>query len=466
MTALEPYSFATVRGDVFGRGLASVTRRPYVPKGSRVHLSVTTATTAGPLGASQQLGVARRVRKGSGNDNEDCEKDGTRADAKAPHNAGPVPVALTGVIATDFLEGTRLIRRAAVEEGDGGGGVLWDSDPVPSGKRIGCIQLASESRLEMLQFSPHPAVFPSPLLYVADTIGNVYAAKLPAASVTAISDEPPKKRPRVHTDVNSSFWRAIAPATASESGVAHGAPGWCGLVPLSSQQLVCCREFFFDLRLMDVQVGAVVRQYGTLHPPTGITACSGIPCGAVVAEGPVATLYDVRCPGAALTLKTDTKREISLVTSRLTSPVSYVADVCHTCNEYEVATAIGRSLCVHDVRKWSRASVSTNVLKYEIGSIAPFASGKAVVVAGIDAEVRIVPLHKSPPAAAAPAKAEGNSHSHGEEASEEESSPMSFRNRLDSAVCCRNTWNGGWVESLDGVSATGVSADHEVFVSF
>ncbi|RNE95252.1 hypothetical protein TraAM80_10321 [Trypanosoma rangeli] len=320
--------------------------------------------------------------------------------------------------------------------------------------------------MEMLQFSPHPAVFPSPLLYVADTIGNVYAAKLPAASVMAISDEPPKKRPRLQTDVNSSFWITIAPATTSESGVTPGAPGWCGLVPLSSRQLVCCREFFFDLRLMDVQVGAVVRQYGTLHPPTGITACSGIPHSAVVAEGPVATLYDVRCPGAALTLKTDTKREISLVTSRLTSPVSYVADVCHTCNEYEVATAIGRSLCVHDVRKWSRVSVSTNVLKYEIGSIATFASGKAVVVAGIDAEVRIVPLHKSPPAAAAPAKAKGNGHPHSEEALEEESSPMSFRNRLDSAVCCRNTWNGGWVESLDGVSATGVSADHEVFVAF
>ncbi|RNE98807.1 uncharacterized protein Tco025E_09163 [Trypanosoma conorhini] len=464
MTAAESYSFAMVRGDVFGRGPANAARRPYVPKGSRVHLSVTAATTSVPLGASQQLGVPRRLRKGRCGDGEGGEDDGARGDTAAPDNEGPVPVALMGLISTDSSAGTRLVRRTAVGGNDGGGS-FWDSDAVPSGQRIGCIQLAPESRAEMLQFSPHAAVFPSPRLYVADTIGNVYYATLPATSLAEISDEPPKKRPRRGTDTDDAFWRTVASATTSEGGVTYGAPGWCGLLPFSSGQLVCCREFFFDLRLVDVPAGTVVRQYGTIHPATGVTACSGVPHGAVVAEGPVATLYDMRCPGAALTLSPDSTREVPLVTSRLTSPASYVADVCATCNDYEVAVAVGRSLCVHDVRKWSRVSVSTNTLKYEIASIAAFASGKAVVVAGIDAEVRIVPLQKTPPAAAAPARAAGNGLPRKEEDAAA-ASPASFRNRLDSAVCCRSTWNGGWVAGLDGVSATGVSADHEVFVAF
>ncbi|EAN83493.1 hypothetical protein C3747_70g147 [Trypanosoma cruzi] len=470
MTAMEPYSFATVLGDVFGRSVMHAEKRPYVPKGSRVHVSFTTATTTTQLQASQQLGIPRRVKKEREDDDKGDKKGETRREAEAVDDNLPVPVALTGLISTDPSDGKCLIRRTATDGDDGG--ALWESKVIPSGKRIGCIQIAPDSRAGMLQFLPHAAAFPSPLLYVADTVGNVYAATLPASSVTAVGVESPAKRPRQEKVNRSSFWGLIVPATTSDSETTHGAWGWCGIVPFFSQQLVCCREFFFDIRLVDVPAGTVVRQYGTIQPATGTTACPGIPHGVVVAEGPVATLYDMRCPGAALTLNTDTKPDISLVTSRLTSPTSYVAGVCSTCNEYEVAAAVGRSLCVYDVRKWSCVSVSTNILKYEIGSIAPFASGKAVVVAGIDAEVRIVPLQKASPvsAASAPTHAGGNGIARNEKVKKEEegesAAPNSFRNRIDSAVCCRSTWNGGWVESLDGSNAIGVSADHEVFLSF
>ncbi|EKF32322.1 hypothetical protein MOQ_003830 [Trypanosoma cruzi marinkellei] len=243
MTAMEPYSFATVRGNVFGRSVMHVEKRPYVPKGSRVHVSFTTATTITPLQAFQQLGLPHRVKKERDDDDKgEKKKELCREETKTVDKNLPVPVALTGLISTDPSDGKCLIRRTATDDDDGG--VLWESKVIPSGKRIGCIQLAPDSRAAMLQFLPHAAAFPSPLLYVADTVGNLYAVTLPASSVKTVGVESPAKRPRQEKDNTSPLWRLIVPATTSDSEITHGACGWCGLVPFFSQQLVCCREFF------------------------------------------------------------------------------------------------------------------------------------------------------------------------------------------------------------------------------
>ncbi|KEG09848.1 hypothetical protein DQ04_04541050 [Trypanosoma grayi] len=77
--------------------------------------------------------------------------------------------------------------------------------------------------------------------------------------------------------------------------------------------------------------------------------------------------------------------------------------------------------------------------------------------------MRVVPLQKSN-AVSANANRNNEQKSGGEKG--EEPAAMSFRNRIDSVVSCRSTWHGGWAESVDGVCATGVSVDHEVFLAY
>ncbi|ORC84694.1 uncharacterized protein TM35_000421520 [Trypanosoma theileri] len=526
---MESYTFATIRGVLMPS--AGNSKRPYVPKGSRTHISVTAATDVKGTPYIQQeekeekeqqqrqLGTLRRLKpRGMGNNNDDDGKDSTEDDNNMKHqnkqnnnnnnnnnnkHDDPLSVMMTGLIATDPREGTRLTRSCALMDGD----VYWESTPLPSQERIGCIQLTPETHTAMLQAGTNAAVFSSPILYVADVVGNVYCTTLPAASAMISTDEAPTKRIRQESNDDNSFWKLIAASassssssssssllssfpSSSSSSLSTGARGWCGLVPLPSNLLACCREFFFDLRLLDASAGTVVQEYSTTHPPTGISACAGVSHSVVIAEGPLASVYDVRCSGAVLQLEKDERKtsHSSPVTGRFTSPTHSVADVCTTSNEYEVAVAVGRSICVHDVRKWNCLSITTNVLKYEIGSIAPLASGKAVVAAGIDSEVRVIPLQKSEPSAQMAeenhnnpvngshkknstsqnnnSSNDGNNHntqSAGEK--EEGTSGMSFRNRIDSVVSCGSTWQGGWVTSLDGSCASGISVDYELFLS-
>ncbi|SCU70987.1 uncharacterized protein TEOVI_000256700 [Trypanosoma equiperdum] len=489
----KPHACASLR-KVFEQA-PGAPRRPYLPKGSRTHISLTAAPPLEVEGL-RELGVARLVRSyGDINKDERNNEDQKGSSEEKPGDPSPreyqLPVVLTGLIAADGDIGTCLTRRTVYDGDD----LLWRSPALPSGQRICCVELCRESHSLMVRQGNHVALFPTPRLYTADVVGNVYVTTLPASSVGETNKaEPPAKRRRVDNQSSGGvdehpFWEPVVAASTS-GAEAYGARGWCGLTPLADDQVVCCREFFFDLRLLDARnCGAVIRQYGTLHAPTGMATCGGIfPHGVVVAEGPVASVYDTRCSGAVMTQQTEAmsggQRSVPLVSSRFTDATARVADVCATCNEFEVAIAVGRAVCVHDIRKWTRVSITTSVLKYDIGSIAPFACGKGVVAAGIDAEVRLVLLTEKLNGASSTTgtvvhgegnccggngfKKEVDVDVNGGAAvkSDELTSVTSFRNRIDSVVSCRSTWQGGWVPSVDASCATGISADHEFFMAF
>nr|CCC93566.1 conserved hypothetical protein [Trypanosoma congolense IL3000] len=490
LTASAPaYVCASLRG-VLER-TPGVPQRPHIPRGSRTHVSLAAATLSETKGA-QELGGARllRVYGALG----PCVKDAENGNDSANEQRGaftergkPLPLTLTGLIATDSNRGTCITRRTIHSSGD----VRWVSPTIPSGQRIGCVQLSLETRSALMQEDRGTALFPSPQLYVADVVGNTYVASLPTCSVCDNAKmEPPMKRPRleeepdVETNELLPFWQCVT--TPADGTRSFGAPGWCGLTPLRENQLACCREFFFDLRLLDTSVsgeGAVVRQYGTIHAATGMTTCAGVfPHSVIVAEGPVASVYDTRCSAAVMAQEACGPRGHAyhpLVTSRYTDPMAQIADVCGTDNEFEVVLAAGRALYVTDIRKWTRVGVTTNVLKYNIGSIASFASGRGLVAVGVDAELRIVSLrgncgdpptggvtdgHGSVEHGDVDAK-KGGSGDHTAGKVKEVEATTSFRNRIDSVVRCQSTWQGGWVTGLDGSFATGISADHEFFMA-
>nr|CCC51347.1 conserved hypothetical protein [Trypanosoma vivax Y486] len=439
-------------------------RRPLLPRGARAHLSI----TAWPLLGSespQGLGAWGFVKAAGG--------DGQGEKNVSVTGEGKVHPVLTGLIATCGRNGTSIMRHTQRHVDT----MFWQSPTVPSNQKICYMQLLPSSRLAMLREGHCTALFPSPQVCVADVVGNVFMGTFPASSVEETNDstEAPVKRQRREVDSTTEgmapyFWQRIAAAEDAE-GNSYGACGWCGLAFLSDRHLVCCREFFFDLRLLDAEAGGVVRQYGTTHTATGVAACPAVsPYCAVVAEGPLATLYDVRCPGVVLTQSEGRAAlhgtQYELVTGRFTHPTETIADVCVTGSDYEVVLAVGRAVCVHDVRKWVRTGISTNVLKYDIGSIAPFAGGRAVVAVGIDAEARQVPLCSVPTVGSSSQGNVTDAVSTGPLGNGCGPSTTSFRNRIGSSLNCMSTWQGGWVSSLCGTCATGISADHEFFTIF
>ncbi|CCW68824.1 unnamed protein product [Phytomonas sp. Hart1] len=288
-------------------------------------------------------------------------------------------------------------------------------------------------------------------------------------------------------------------------GVSRGSGGWTGLAWASpgpgTRFLFSAREGFSDLRLVDPTARTVVRTYGTTHAPTGMFVPGGSPADAagsgansilantvLITEGSLATLFDVRCPGVVMNLTTpmfdpswhegqpqsaskvgnggcpqaDAGSSPSLVASRLSKATGTIRDACGTANPFEVALCIDRALCVYDFRNFTRHQTSLNVLKYDIASITSLAGGWAVACAGIDAEVRIIPLSSKHTLAT---DHPTTNKTKGEDT--EDSPKGTFRTRLNSATTCETTWQGGWVTSCNhaGGAAVGVSMNSEVFIA-
>ncbi|KAG5492464.1 hypothetical protein JKF63_01042 [Porcisia hertigi] len=316
--------------------------------------------------------------------------------------------------------------------------------------------------------------------------------------------------------------------------VTRGTPGWAGLTALNTSlpcpatsQLISVREFYHDVRLIDPTRQTVLRTYSTTHAPTGVLSPSVqvAPHCTLIAEGCLVTLYDTRCPSAVVSLgdvyeaqaelraakdvatlgsdhqdcggdrgggQTNGKGSSGasaltasaptppLVPGRLTSTVGQVRDICGTVNPFEVACAVDRALCVYDLRKFNRLFTSSSVLKYVIGSVTSVAGGRAVVCAGIDAEVRLIPLHDKteaaapdmlPLAARVDTQAQEKKRQHGKNAGKADTDAAgpggTFRTRLSTSVSCTSVWQGGWVSSCNagGAVAVGVSMDGEVFLA-
>ncbi|GET92555.1 hypothetical protein, conserved [Leishmania tarentolae] len=348
-----------------------------------------------------------------------------------------------------------------------------------------------------------------------------------------------------HSSLSSDVARmkSCGSALSSLFTVTRGAPGWAGLTALHASlpcsaalQLVSVREFYHDVRLIDPTRQTVVRTYSTTHAPTGVFCPSvqAAPHCILIVEGCLATLYDVRCPSAVVALSEVYESQAEwraakdaaaaeadkqdgsgleggeqvngkspesasaaaalapvppLIPGRLTSTVGQVRDICGTANPFEVACAVDRALCVYDLRKFNRLFTSSSVLKYVIRSVTSVAGGRGVVCAGIDAEVRLIPLHEKSDtlsketlslAARVVTQAQKKKQRSDSLKSELQDSKAvggadanavgsggTFRTRLSTSVSCTTTWQGGWVTTCngDGAAAVGVSVDGEVFLA-
>lgn len=516
------YNFSTVSG-VLPLG----TQRAYVPRAARPHLmwSTTTTTAPGALGTQCRLkGDGTAARAQAADDGDAC--------APAASERG-----MAALLTTDAATGTHLTLYAnatAPQQRECG-------PAIPSGRRIVALWApATDHCADLAASAP---------LFASDDVGGVFAYRgLDAAAAAALGT----KRRRDEAGTEAGAWVDVVPAaSALTSGVARlqsvtapladlftvtrGAPGWAGLAALSGEsaesaapRLVSVREFYQDVRLIDPARQTVVRTYSTTHAPTGVfcPSAQAAPHCALVVEGCLATLYDVRCPSAVLSLAEvyeaqaewrsakDTERKDGaaaspgdatgaettardgagaparaapppppppLIPGRLTSTAGQVRDVCGTANPFEVACAVDRALCVYDLRKFNRLFTSSSVLKYVVGSVASVAGGRGVVCAGIDAEVRLIPLHDKAEAATAEAlslaarvatqaQQKRKQHTDALKAGETDVEAMgpggTFRTRLSTSVSCTSVWQGGWVTACNdgGAAAAGVSVDGEVFL--
>lgn len=566
-------------------------RRSYVPRGSRPHIAW--VADAGDNGDEAcALGSYSRL-KGDGT----CSRDADDEDPAAPsppqqqqqQSSPPHGCRLTQLVTVDGATGCRALRIAP-------GGVARGSAPIPSGRRIASMILDHRSSSGN-STNTTAAAFSS---IVSDDKGNVYrlvwgdasfsssASAAAAATVVESSADGGRKRDRNGGAVVAAgattpgalllswaaeaTWETLVDAhshipvgvygrpdgapystLSSRLAVSRGAPGYVGLgfvtttTTSGGRPLVCVREGYNDVRVIDTAVNSVVQTYGTTHRPTalyipsawdyaadddggaGASARFGpLASTALVCEGTLATLFDVRCPGAVMTVAemfeaapdpatstpavaeaggleeatTEAKRGSNtnnrttktapLVPGRLTSTLGLVTDACATANPYEVALSIDRALCVYDLRKFTRLFSSSNVLKYNIASIASTAQGRAVVCAGIDSEVRIIPLYTKPsseeegavvlslagtnnPAGAVRNHQQAEQRAAAAAAAERGEDPdtadvaavSTFRTRLNTSVSCASTWQGGWVTAVNhrGAAAVGISLDHEVFIA-
>ncbi|KPA85899.1 hypothetical protein ABB37_00213 [Leptomonas pyrrhocoris] len=466
---MPSYNFSTVN-NVLPLGV----QRAYVPRASRPHLAW--VAPASPSASPHALGEHCRL-KGDGTAaretlaaQEEREKDerrlraGTPAATAVSSSSSPEvmsEVALRGLLTTDGATGTQLTLYHDLSAP----GVPVRSSTVPSHRCV--VALWAPSRNAEADEDPGAYLEGDVPLYVSDDVGNVFHHRWDARGGVK---EPATKRHRGESEPVDA-WASVAGAhshlpsnlpslsfaSSSPSSelealftVARGAPGWAGLSMLSAgsssdaPQLISVREFYHDVRVIDPVQHAVVRVYSTTHPPTGLLCppVQAAPHCVLVTEGCLATMFDVRCPSAVLSLgevyaaqeewaaakkaaeaeklqqQHEERGESSaasskgkhtstgdsaappppplpppLVAGRLTSTVGQVRDVCSTANPFEVACAVDRALCVYDLRKFNRLFTSSSVLKYVIGSVASVAAGRGIVCAGIDSEVRLVSLY-------------------------------------------------------------------------
>lgn len=544
------YSFSTVSG-VLPLG----TQRAYVPRASRPHLAWSAVPSSRVIGRQCRLRgdgtAAREQTRGT----ESTEAEGGEA---AVTSASPTELGLAGLLTTDAASGTRLTLYSDPDSPQ----LPLCSATIPSQRRV--VALWTPPTSTSADKDGGGNVCAMAPLFVSDDTGGVFAYQWSGSDSLS---EPAEKRRR--TDANTGralnedkdgVWTPVARAHSTLSSdvarmqscrsamsslfaVTRGAPGWAGLTALHASlpysaalQLVSVREFYHDVRLIDPTRQTVVRTYSTTHTPTGVLSPSvpAAPHCILIVEGCLATLYDVRCPSAVVSLGevyesqaewraakdaaaagTD-KQDGSgvdggkqgdgkspegvsagaalapvppLIPGRLTSTVGHVRDICGTANPFEVACAVDRALCVYDLRKFNRLFTSSSVLKYVIGSVTSVAGGRGVVCAGIDAEVRLIPLHEKSDtlskgmlslAARVVTQAQQKKQRSDTRKSETQDRKAvggadanavgpggTFRTRLSTSVSCTTTWQGGWVTTCNrgGAVAVGVSVDGEVFLA-
>lgn len=503
-----------------------LSKRPYVPRAARPHVAWSVEASSplcmGRLNRLRGDGTATRATE-----NVEGEREGSGSNLLS---GSRTTLGLQQLMTIDATEGKRVVTYYADQTNDKSGGdvgiACTESSCIPSNRRIVSLLCASGTRSGCEATTS--AVGDGPALtsstYVSDDMGNVYLLHWPqrvASHDAAGEDDMTRKRARVEgneagtaTVSVSNRWEVVQPAHSplpstivaaagecSPFAVAHGAPGWAGLCQLSlsgaTETLISAREFFNDVRVVDVATSTVVRTYSTTHSPTAVDVPPGQCNCVLVTEGCLATLFDVRCPSAVISMATalafaraataprgeeapegsavqasTTETVVPLVPGRLTSTMGDIRDVCHTANPNEVALCIERSLCVYDYRKFTRLFSSANVLKFAIASIAACGEGRAVVCAGIDAEVRLFPLQPKsasgpPPPPLTGSKGGVPSASDPQAPAPDDPSRSTFRTRLNSSVSCESTWQGGWVTAVNagGRVAVGVSSDNEVFLA-
>ncbi|KAG5467159.1 hypothetical protein CUR178_00800 [Leishmania enriettii] len=455
-----PYSFSTING-VLPLGI----QRVYVPRAARPHLAWSAVQPSQMMGSQCRLkgdGTAALERT-RGTECREADDDKAAATSSSPTELG-----LAGLLTTDAASGTHLTlycKPAAPQ-------IPLHSSAIPSRRRVVALY-APPTSTSAGNISDGKACTMTPL-FVSDDMGGVFAYQWGDSESLR---EPAEKRCRIdantgrlpiedrdgawtplalaHSTLSSDVGRmqSCTSALSSLFTVTRGAPGWAGLTALQSSltcgaalQLVSVREFYHDVRLIDPTRQTVVRTYSTTHAPTGVLCPSvqAAPHCVLVVEGCLATLYDVRCPSAVVSLgevyeaqaewraakdsaaaETDKQGDHGdeggeqangkgpassigaaqsapappLVPGRLTSTVGQVRDVCGTANSFEVACAVDRALCVYDLRKFNRLFTFSSVLKYVVGGVTSVAGGRGVVCTGIDAEVRLISLHDKSDAA-------------------------------------------------------------------
>ncbi|KAL7702653.1 hypothetical protein N2W54_006568 [Lotmaria passim] len=532
---MASYTFSTVT-NVLPLGV----QRAYVPRAARPHLAwacpAYATATSHVLGEHCRLkgdGTAARETRAAGEEEGEVSHEATSSTpTTSPANASS-EMKLRALLTTDAASGTQLTLYHDVAAP---GTAQCSATAIPSQRRVVALwSPLSQRATERAEESVARFLDGDVPLYVSDDAGNVFLHRWGVSSESGIH-EPSLKRHRgegCDAAGGSEAWTAIAAAhtpfphsaaaftpSTLESlfAVTRGAPGWAGLAALSTDnaatpQLVSAREFYHDVRVLDPVQREVVRVYSTSHPPTGLLCPSmeATPHCALVTEGCLATLFDVRCPSAVLSLgevyaaqaewaaaraekapqessATSAEEPAApgargiapaaappppappLVPGRLTSTVGQVRDVCGTSNPFEVACAVDRALCVYDLRKFSRLFTSSNVLKYVVAGVTAVAGGRGVVCTGIDSEVRLVPLHEKGDTAATAAEAlslAGRVVAQAQKKKQcsntlkkaEASSSSSgidvdsigpggtFRTRLSTSVSCTSVWQGGWVST-------------------
>lgn len=226
------------------------------------------------------------------------------------------------------------------------------------------------------------------------------------------------------------------------------AGGWVGLAHSRHDRslLLCSREYYSDIRLLDVPTGQVRRTLHTQHMPTAVAASDIHGHTFFVAEGPLVSLYDVR-----------TAATPSLYTSLRGVTVSSLCAIPDKPQDTVALCSTDRSVAVMDTRKWTKVFSVQNVLKYDVQHVCPIQRGAFLVCSGRDSEVRVIGLERgeavTPPAATAEEAtttgADGATFS-------------SFRSRLQDTAQCATVWHGaGWVS--DGTVAVGLSQGNELY---
>eukprot|EP00796_Vickermania_ingenoplastis_P005611 gene5611-4031_t len=418
-------------------------RRSHASRGATLHLAWVSDDSRQMLGRRHQLCAS---------------PEGGETEAEAEAEAPPAGLWLRRLLTVDAPSGQRLELHSP--------GETCVTAPLPSRQRIAAVLAASAEGDEPTQ------------VCVSDVRGNLYTCDV-AALLHAGESLPATRRRTESSAGGPDVWAAVTSsdstlpaASAAARGwweKSRGLPGWSGLEALAASQLVSLREFFQDARVVDRGTGEVVRAYSTTHPPTGLHAPAALPTCFLAAEGPLCTLFDTRCPSAALSwedsinpkawrgLQPGDDRPSCAAASRLTSISGDVRSVCAAASPNEVAMCIDRAVCIYDVRRFARLHTSSNLLKYDVGSIAPTRKGSAIVCVGIDSEVRVI--------AVGGPKAGGKGGT--TPAQDAGSLAGTFRTRLHQTMCCEETWQGGWAASVNdgGAAAVGVSNTGEVFIA-